>query len=122
MTAAEARRAARAHERLMARHSAELKGVLFAVSVLRSLRDRANAAHDGGDAGAQRFYLNGVLNAVDSLLDKHPRVDELRACDRCVATGRVDGERCFLCEGKGERVLGSSWPDIKGEASAETPE
>lgn len=119
----EEKRKALARERFMVRHAAEIEGVLFAVSVLRSLRDRAAAFRAEGNADLHAFYLNGALNAVDTLLDEHPRLDELRACNRCLATGRDDSERgpCFLCEGRGERVLGSPWPDPKSSTTTEAP-
>lgn len=116
----EEKRKARARERFVVRHAADIESVLFAVSVLRGLRDRMNARHEEGDVGGAAFYANGALNAVDSLLDKQPRIDDIRPCTHCVATGRDDaGAPCFICQGKGERVLGSPWPDPKTGLPAE---
>lgn len=94
------------------RHAEDIEGVLFAVGVLRTLRDRAAAAHARGDAGCQALYLNGLLNAVDSLLDKQPRLDDLQPCKACLATGRDESAACWLCGGNGERRLGAPWPEV----------
>lgn len=99
----EKKRKALARERFTARHVEEIEGVLFAVSVLRGLRDRAAEFHAAGNANLRAFYLNGVLNAVDALLDKQPRIDDIIPCGACVAVGRRDGKTCSFCEGKGER-------------------
>ena len=99
--------------------SGRCAGVLTGRSVFTRYCGK-NARHEEGDVGGAAFYANGALNAVDSLLDKQPRIDDIRPCTHCVATGRDDaGAPCFICQGKGERVLGSPWPDPKTGLPAE---
>lgn len=117
----EKRRKALARERFTARHVEEIEGVLFAVNVLRGLRDRAAEFHAAGNANLHAFYLNGVFNAVNALLDGHSCIDDIIPCGACVAVGRRDGKTCSFCEGKGERRF---TPQARPapRVSTETPE